>query len=265
MAAPSYAPRFGFSRTPFGKGSPAVETQNSAELALQMRYLLETKGIGVVTGQAGVGKTTGVREYLRGLSPMRYRVAYVCLTTLTPLGFLQHLSDAFGLPREFSKPAIFASLQRHIASLHDAKGQVPVIVVDEADHLGNAVLHDIRMLMNFDMDSQNKAALVLAGLDRLQAMLASPQHEPLAQRVVANVRMRPLSQQEMRAYVEAKAKAAGSSLDFLGEGALQAVANAARGLPRVADQILGKACMLADAAGLKQVTKDVVKDAVGNL
>ena len=77
--------------------------------------------------------------------------------------------------------------------------------------------------------------------------------------------MRPLSQQEMRAYVEAKAKAAGSSLDFLGEGALQAVANAARGLPRVADQILGKACMLADAAGLKQVTKDVVKDAIGNL
>ncbi len=136
---------------------------------------------------------------------------------------------------------------------------------DEADHLGNAVLHDIRMLMNFDMDSQNKAALVLAGLDRLQAMLASPQHEPLAQRVVANVRMRPLSQQEMRGYVEAKAKAAGSSLDFLGEGALQAVANASRGLPRVADQILGKACMLADAAGLKQVTKDVVKDAISNL
>jgi type II secretory pathway predicted ATPase ExeA len=61
------------------------------------------------------------------------------------------------------------------------------------------------------------------------------------------------------------AKAAGSSLDFLGEGALQAVANAARGLPRVADQILGKACMLADAAGLKQVTKDVVKDTVGSL
>ena len=102
MAAPSYAPRFGFSRTPFGKGSPTVETQNCAELALQMRYLLETKGIGVVTGQAGVGKTTGLREYLRGLSPLRYRVAYVCLTTLTPLGFLQHLSDSFGLPREFS-------------------------------------------------------------------------------------------------------------------------------------------------------------------
>ena len=265
MPAPSYAPRFGFSRTPFGKGSPTVGTPNSAELSLQMRYLLETKGIGVVTGQAGVGKTTGVREYLRGLSPMRYRVAYACLTTLTPMGFLQHLSDAFGLPREFSKPAIFATLQKHISSLHDQKGVVPVVVVDEADHLGNAVLHDLRMLMNFDMDSQNKAVLILAGLDRLQAMLASPQHEPLAQRVVANVRMRALTQSEMREYVEAKAKAAGSSAEFLGDGALQAVANAARGIPRVADQILGKACMLADSAGLKQVTKEVVKDAISNL
>ena len=265
MAAPSYAPRFGFSRAPFGKGSPAVETPNSAELSLQLGYRLATKGIGVVTGQAGVGKTTGVREYLRGLSPMRYRVAYVCLTTLTPMGFLQHLSDAFGLPREFSKPAIFASLQKHIAQLHDQKGVIPVVVVDEADHLGNAVLHDLRMLMNFEMDSVSKSVLVLAGLDRLQAMLASPQHEPLAQRVSANVRMRPLTQAEMKAYVEAKARAAGSTPDFLGEGALQAVANAARGLPRVADQILGKACMLADAAGLKQVTREVVKDAIGSM
>ena len=69
----------------------------------------------------------------------------------------------------------------------------------------------------------------------------------------------------MKEYVAAKAKAAGSSADFLGEGALQAVANAARGLPRVADQILGKSCMLADAAGLKQVTRDVVKDAIGSM
>ena len=265
MSAPSYAPRFGFRGTPFGKGSPAVDTPNSAELGLQMRYLLETKGIGVVTGPAGVGKTTGIREYLRGLSPMRYRVAYVCLTTLTPLGFLQHLADAFGLPREFTKPATFQSIQKHVAQLHDQKGVVPVVVVDEADHLGNAVLHDLRMLMNYDMDSANKSVLVLAGLDRLQAMLVAPQHEPLAQRVVANVRMRPLSQGEMRGYVEAKAKAAGGSVEFLGEGALQAVINAARGLPRVADLILGKACMLADAAGLKQVTKEVVKDAISNM
>ena len=265
MAAPSYAPRFGFSKTPFGKGSPTVGTPNSAELSLQLGYLLETKGIGVVTGQAGVGKTTGIRGYLSGLSPMRYRIAYVCLTTLTPMGFLQHLSDAFGLPREYSKPALFASIQKHVAQLHDQKGVVPVIVVDEADHLGNAVLHDLRMLMNYEMDSADKAVLILAGLDRLQAMLASPQHEPLAQRVVANVRMRPLTQAEMKEYVAAKAKAAGSSADFLGEGALQAVTNAARGLPRVADQILGKACMLADAAGLKQVTREVVKDAIGSM
>ena len=265
MASPSYAARFGFRCTPFGKGSPAVETPNTAELRLQLKYLLETRGIGVVTGQAGVGKTTGIREYLRGLSPTRYRVVYVCLTTLTPLGFLQHLSDAFGLQREYSKPAIFRSVQAQIASLHDSKGVIPVIVVDEADHLGNGVLHDLRMVTNFDMDSSSKCAMVLAGLDRLQAMLASPQHEPLAQRVVANVRMRALSQAEMRDYVEAKAAAAGGGPDFLGEGALQAVANAARGLPRVADQILGRACMLADAAGMKQVGKDVVKDAVGSL
>ena len=77
--------------------------------------------------------------------------------------------------------------------------------------------------------------------------------------------MRPLFQGEMRGYVEAKAKAAGGSVEFLGEGALQAVINAARGLPRVADLILGKACMLADAAGLKQVTKEVVKDAISNM
>ena len=47
MAAPSYGPRFGISRAPFGTGSPTVKTANSAELALQMCNLLETKGIGV--------------------------------------------------------------------------------------------------------------------------------------------------------------------------------------------------------------------------
>lgn len=265
MSAPSYAARFGFARAPFGKGSPTVPTPNTEELSLQLRYLMETRGIGVVTGQAGVGKTTAVREYLRGLSPARHRVAYACLTTLTPLGFLQHLSDSFGLPREYTKPAVFASLQKHVAGLYDSKGVVPVIVVDEADHLGNPVLHDLRMLMNFEMDSANKCALVLCGLERLQAMLASPQHEPLAQRVSANVRMRPLSQEEMRAYVAAKCSAAGGTGEFLGEGALQAVINAARGIPRVADQILRRACELADSAGLMEVGREVVKDAVGSL
>lgn len=265
MAAPSYAPRFGFRRAPFGKGSAEVDTPNTAEVALQMGYLLETKGVGVVTGPAGVGKTTALRRYLSALPPSRYRVFYVCLTTVTPIGFLATLSDSMGLPREYTKPAAFSSIRKQLASLHDGKGVLPVVVVDEANYLGNGVLNDLKMLMNFDMDSSSKAVFVLAGLERLQAMLASPAHEPLLQRVCSNVRARPLTQEEMRAYVAAKAEAAGGSLSFLADGALQAAVNAAKGLPRVLDNVLGKACMLADSAGLMQVTAEVVRDAVGSL
>ena len=253
MSAPSYAARFGFARAPFGKGSPTVPTPNTEELSLQLRYLMETRGIGVVTGQAGVGKTTALRRYLSALPPSRYRVFYVCLTTVTPIGFLATLSDSMGLPREYTKPAAFSSIRKQLASLHDGKGVLPVVVVDEANYLGNGVLNDLKMLMNFDMDSSSKAVFVLAGL------------EPLLQRVCSNVRARPLTQEEMRAYVAAKAEAAGGSLSFLADGALQAAVNAAKGLPRVLDNVLGKACMLADSAGLMQVTAEVVRDAVGSL
>lgn len=265
MAAPSYCPRFGFRLAPFGKGSPSVETPNSAEVALQMDYLLETKGVGVVTGPAGVGKTTALASYLRRLSPMRYRVVYVCLTTVTPTGFLFALSSALGIGREYTKAALFSSIKAQMAQLHDGKGVVPVVVVDEASHLGSAVLGDLKMLLNFDMDSANKAALVLCGLERLQGMLAAPQNEPLLQRVSSNVRLRPLTQEEARAYVAAKCQAAGGSAGFLADGALQAAVNAAKGLPRMLDSILGKACMLANVAGLDAVTPEVVRDAVSSL
>lgn len=262
MGVPSYAPRFGFRLTPFGKGSPWVETPNTRELSLSMRYLLETKGVGLVSGPPGVGKTTAVREELARLSPMRYRPVYACLTTVTPIGFLSHLSDRLGLPREYTKPAIFRSIQQHLAQLHDTKGIVPVVVIDEASHLSGPVLSDLKMLMNFDMDSANKAVFVLVGLDRMRTALESPQHEALRQRVSAVASLQPLSQEEMRAYIRAKAEAAGGSEAFLAEGAMQAVVNAARGFPRVADQVLGRACMLADAAKKPAVDLEAVKDAV---
>ena len=183
-----YTARYGLEFNPFLKNSKEVlvETQEYKEVLFRLNYLLTTKGFGLLTGSAGRGKTTAVRNWASGLNTSLYKVVYSSLSTLTVNDFYRNLAAELGAQPAFRKTDNFKIIQDEINRLVLEKRQTPVIIIDEANYIGNAVLNDLKMLFNFEMDSKDRAVVLLSGLPQLNSTLRLSIHEPFRQRIVMN-------------------------------------------------------------------------------
>ena len=161
-----YTARYGLEFNPFLKNSKEVlvESQEYKEVLFRLNYLLTTKGFGLLTGSAGRGKTTAIRNWSAGLNPSLYKVVCSSLSTLTVNDFYRNLASELGAQPAFRKTDNFKLIQNEINRLVLEKRQTPVIIIDEANYIGNAVLNDLKMLFNFEMDSRDRAIVLLAGL-----------------------------------------------------------------------------------------------------
>ena len=164
-----YIARFGLEFNPFLKNSREIIIENDEyqEIMFRLGYLVETKGFGLLTGSPGLGKTTAIRNFAASLNPAKYKVIYSSLSTLTVMEFYRSLVASFGAEPAFRKADNFRIIQENITRLALEKRITPVIILDEANHISNAILSDLKLLFNFEMDSRDRAVILLAGLPQL--------------------------------------------------------------------------------------------------
>ena len=91
----------------------------------------------------------------------------------------------------------------------------PLIILDEANYLPYSVLNDLKLLLNFEMDSRDRFILLLIGQNILRNTLNLKFHEALRQRIVINYELTPLSAEDSRIYIDTKLKEAGLAVSLL--------------------------------------------------
>src|SRR5919106_1116869 len=148
-----------------------------AEAEGRLKHLLELRAIGLVTGEAGSGKTTVCRKIAAALHPGLYRVFYVPLSTGNVMDMYKSIGWELGLPTERNRASAFRVIRAEITRLTLEAKQRPVLIIDEAHHLRNEILEDLRLLTNYEMDSQNRLCLLLVGMTELRRRLAMAVHE----------------------------------------------------------------------------------------
>ena len=79
----------------------------------------------------------------------------------------------------FKKPDNFRIIQEEITRLSLEKRKTPIIIIDEANYINNTILNDLKILFNFEIDSRDRAAILLAELPKLNSTLQLQIHEPL--------------------------------------------------------------------------------------
>lgn len=262
-----YIARYGLEFNPFVKNSREipVETQETKEVRFRLEYLAATKGFGLLTGTPGLGKTTALRTFAASLSPSLYKVVYTGLSTLTVQEFYRHLASSLGADPAFRKVDNFRTIQAAISRLAIEKRTTPVIILDEADHMGSAILDDLKILFNFEMDSRDRAVILLAGHPRLAHTLSLNSHEALRQRIVMNYCMEGLTKDEGRSYVSTKLSGAGCRQAVFDDGALEAILNAANGIPRVINRLCDVCLLISHTDGLDTVTADAAMKAINDV
>lgn len=230
-----YLRHFGLRHFPFDKEVPVDELFVSAamdELKTRLEHLVELRGIGLVTGDSGSGKSTACRRMAMSLHSGLYRVLYVPLSTGNPMDVYKSIAWELGLSSERSRAALYKQIRAEVSRLCTEARQHTLLILDEAQNLRADVLEELRLLTNYAMDSENRLGMLLCGQPELRRRVGMAVHEPLNQRIVMRYHLTPLARNELDAYLAHLLRRAGTELALFEPAAAEAIYQASRGLPR---------------------------------
>ena len=259
---------FGLKCNPFTKEIPSeqiFESQDLAELSSRLNYLQNTRGIGLLAGEPGSGKSTALRRYVSGLNPSLYKPCYFALSTVTVLEFYQGLALELGEQPKHKKVAIFHQIQQAINTQYNERRITPVIILDEIHMVANKLLEELRLIFNFKMDSQNPYVLILAGQPLIRNKLSLNVNQPLKQRLTVQYFMRGLKAEEMKDYCTTRLQLAGLHEEIFTPTALETMYSITGGLPRLVNNLATASLLYACGQKQRHIDEEAIYQAQGEL
>jgi type II secretory pathway predicted ATPase ExeA len=241
-----YKAFYGLRERPFGKTPDPrflfMASQHEEALA-RLEYAVEEREIAVLTGEIGSGKTTLSRALMDRND--RDRFVLVVNPRLSPLQLLRELALRLDVTPCHHRADLLDALSDRLLELHE-EGAGVVLVVDEAQLIpGKATFDEIRLLSNFQLDTENLMAILLIGQPELRRRLRHPSYRALRQRVGMWYHLDSLSEEETAQYVRHRlAVAGGGDGRIFTEEALAAVHRYSQGVPRLVNNLCTNALLL---------------------
>lgn len=215
----------------------------------------------VITGEVGSGKTTLVRHLLRKVDPKQINVGLISNTPRGRDELLQWIMMSLNLPFEGSIPALLKIFQDYLYSQR-ARGRRTVLIVDEAQNLGEAALEGLRMLSNINVDKFQFLQSILVGQPQLKETLLRPELLQFAQRVSSDFHLKALSRDEVGEYIGFRLRAAGSRVHLFTNEACLLVADASLGIPRMINILCDTAMVYGYSSGAGQITRKMMDEVI---
>jgi len=263
-----YATTFGFTHPPFQRtliADQLFRPPSLEELHSRLRYLIDSRGLGLLTGEPGSGKSTALRRLREDLHPDQVRALYLHDTLVNPADFCRQLALELGLQPQWSRAMTFRLVQQEIQRLVKDRHLTVLVIVDEAHNLRPDVLALLPLLANFDWDGQSRLALLLAGQSGLRQILRLSHLEALAQRITIRFALRGFDRDTTRLYLEHRLKIAGLDRPLFTAPAHEALFDASQGVMRRIDALAHHALAAAATVHAKLVEPEHVVHAAEEL
>jgi general secretion pathway protein A len=239
-----------------------VLTPQHREALSNLHYgIMGRKGITLLIGEAGTGKTTLVRAAVDAHRQQQALCVYVNNPTLSRQEFIEFLSHGFGLSAAAhgSKAVFLRELEQRLL-LRSTSPAPTLLVIDEAQSLSHELLEEVRLLANIETADEKLLPVVLAGQPELAGRLNDPSLRQLKQRVALRCELRPLTLLETTAYIASRARCAGADHPLFTREAVGLIHHYSGGIPRTISVICDNALVNAFAVGQQPVGREIVFD-----
>jgi len=210
-----------------------------------LSYGIQTrKGLLLLTGDIGCGKTLLSRRLIGGLSPAQYDVALVANPALSPSELLDEVLAQFGLDPVRSKAGRLQRLNERL-QLNAHRGISSVLIVDEAQAIESVkAFEELRLLTNFQLNDRFLLTVVLIGQPELRHRIAGiPQ---LNQRIAVRAHLGPFTAGETASYIRARMGVATHRTDVFTKEALAVIYEQSKGIGRLINALCDQ-CLFAGA------------------
>jgi general secretion pathway protein A len=244
-----------------------VLTDPHREALSNLEYgITSRRGITVLVGEAGTGKTTLIRTAIQR-QPEHVHPVHLQNPALTRPEFVEMLAIRFELSQaaRTSKSALLTELEATLRTRH-GRGESSVLIVDEAQSLPLELLEELRLLGNIETEETKLLSIVMAGQPELTLLFNQPSLRQLRQRIALRCELRGLTQAETAAYLAGRVRLAGGvGAQVFTREAVILIHDRSRGIPRTVSVIADNALVTAFALGRKPVDSEVVTEVCRDL
>ena len=259
---------YGFARLPFGRDlAPGQLFTGRAhqEAVARLRWLAGERGIGVLTGETGAGKTVAARAAVAALDASRHTIVYLPNPAIGSRGLHMHLVYALGGVPRFHTAALINQTADLLAAETDEKNKTVLLFVDEAHLLTPDQLEQLRLLTNADMDARSQLGVVLLGQPTLRRRLKLGHFAALDQRIALRYHLDGLPLDETASYVAHHLKISGRSDPLFSDDAVALIHHTSRGIPRAVNNLALAALIAAYAADQAIIDESAAATAVAEV
>ena len=264
-----YEQHFGFLESPFSvTPDPHFSYTNSLyqEAFATLRYGIKSrKGFIVITGEAGTGKTTLLRRFMRNVESTVH-TAFIFNPHLDLNQLLRLILNDLGIACSTDdKLTMMAQLNDYLIE-QLRKDHVVSVLIDEAQDLSDEMLEELRLLSNLETDREKLIQIVLMGQPELERNLDRQKLRQLKQRVALRCRLAPLEYEEVGPYIYSRLEIAGySRKELFAPDAIKKIAAYSKGIPRLINVLSDNALLIAYAGSQTKVSAKTIDEAAHDL
>ncbi|MEW6544973.1 MAG: AAA family ATPase [Nitrospirota bacterium] len=242
-------------------------SQQHAEALIRLKYAAENmRGLAVVVGDIGTGKTTLATRLLDELDGAVYEAALLIVIhkAVTSEWLLRKIALQLGIPIPGeTKTELLTQLAQRLQEIFE-KGKKAIVLIDEAQMLRNQeVMEDFRGLLNIEVDGRKVVTFVLFGLPELDEVLALDR--PLQQRVAVRYQLTDLDATGTEAYITYRLGIAGCRRPLFQPETFPAICRATKGTPRLINILCDNALLEAYLRKQERIGVDLITEIAKDL
>jgi general secretion pathway protein A len=235
------------------------------EALATLKYgILGNKGILLLTGDVGTGKTTLIHALLNSLGEDTL-VATVPDPGLDKMDFFNYVASAFNMQKTFYSKGEFTLYLSHFLKAANNENKKVVLIIDEAQRLNKDLLEEIRLLSNIELQNTKLINLFFVGQKEFNDIILLEENKALRQRISLRYHIEPLNLDETREYIKYRLGVAGSKNSIFNSDAVSEVYSFSKGYPRLINILCDYALLSGFVRDKKTVGRQIVKECAEEL